>query len=83
MGSHPPIAIMPVYIASQALFDGLDSIPFVWPILKTLPWLAGLYILKLIFSGASNTSERNMHGKVVMVTVRQSHRWGHSMYTRA
>ncbi|KAK3117579.1 hypothetical protein LTR53_000904 [Teratosphaeriaceae sp. CCFEE 6253] len=59
---------MPVYIATQAFLDGVDSVPFVWPILKTILWLALLYIVKLFFSGASNTSERNMHGKVVMVT---------------
>ena len=60
---------MPVYIAVQAVSDGLDSIPFIWPILKTIPWLLLLYVVKRFFSGAVNTSERNMHGKVVMVTV--------------
>ncbi|KAK5740405.1 hypothetical protein LTR17_004668 [Elasticomyces elasticus] len=59
---------MPVYIATQALLDGVDSVPFIWPLLKTLPLLGLLYILKIFFSGASNTLERNMHGKVVMVT---------------
>ncbi|KAI6799726.1 oxidoreductase-like protein [Hortaea werneckii] len=59
---------MPVYMAVSGLLDGLDSIPFIWPLLKTLPVLAFLYLLKTFFSGASNTSERNMHGKVVMVT---------------
>ena len=66
--SRASTAIMPVYIATQAFLDGVDSVPFIWPILKTLPWLGLLYILKVFFSGASNTSERNMHGKVVMVT---------------
>ena len=61
---------MPVYIAVQAVSDGLDSIPFIWPVLKTIPWLLLLYVVKRFFSGAMNTSERNMHGKVVMVTVR-------------
>ncbi|KAK0272529.1 hypothetical protein LTR35_012821 [Friedmanniomyces endolithicus] len=59
---------MPVYIATQAFLDGVDSVPFIWPILKTLPWLGALYLAKIFFSGASNTFERNMHGKVVMVT---------------
>ena len=64
---------MPVYIAVQALADGIDSIPYIWPILKTIPWLGALYLIKLFFSGASNGSERNMHAKVVLVTVRASH----------
>lgn len=64
---------MPVYIAVQALSDGIDSIPYIWPILKTVPWLGALYLIKLFFSGASNGSERNMHAKVVLVTVRASH----------
>ncbi|TKA82389.1 hypothetical protein B0A55_01401 [Friedmanniomyces simplex] len=59
---------MPVYIATQAFLDGVDSVPFIWPILKILPWLGALYLVKIFFSGASNTNERNMHGKVVMVT---------------
>ena len=53
-----------------AFLDGIDSVPLIWPILKTIPWLVGLYLAKIFFSGSSNTSERNMHGKVVMVTVR-------------
>jgi NAD(P)-dependent dehydrogenase (short-subunit alcohol dehydrogenase family) len=59
---------MPVYIALQALFEGLDSIPYIWPILKTIPWLTLLWILKVYFSGATNLAERKMHGKVVLVT---------------
>lgn len=59
---------MPVYIAASALFDGFSSIPFLWPTLKTLPWLGLLYLIKYYFSGAQNGSERNMHSKVVLVT---------------
>lgn len=60
---------MPVYIAAQALFDGLHSVPYLWKFLKTLPWLGLLWIVKTYFQGARTLSERNMHGKVVMVTV--------------
>lgn len=60
---------MPLHIGSQAYMNGFDSIPFLWPTIKALPWLGVLYLLKVYFSGASNTSERNMHSKVVMVTV--------------
>ncbi|KAB2577433.1 putative short chain dehydrogenase reductase family protein [Lasiodiplodia theobromae] len=59
---------MPVYIAVQALFDGIGSIPYAWTIIKTLPWLALLVLLKRYFGGVVNTSERNMHSKVVMIT---------------
>ncbi|KAF2859290.1 NAD(P)-binding protein, partial [Piedraia hortae CBS 480.64] len=59
---------MPVYIAAQAAFEGLDSIPHIWTALRALPYLLGLFLLKRFFSGARNTSERNFHGKVVLVT---------------
>lgn len=68
---------MPLHIGSQAYYYGFDSVPFLWPAIKALPWLGALYLLKVYFSGASNTSERNMHGKVVMVTVRQKPRLQH------
>ncbi len=59
---------MPVPLVSTILQEGIAAAPFVIPVLKTLPWLGALYLIKLYFSGASNGSERNMHGKVVMVT---------------
>ncbi|KAF2165912.1 hypothetical protein M409DRAFT_66867 [Zasmidium cellare ATCC 36951] len=59
---------MPVYIATQALFDGINTVPYLWTVLKTLPWLGLLWLVKTYFQGATNLSERNMHGKVVMVT---------------
>lgn len=60
---------MPIPIVSKVFGDGLDSVPWVLPLLKTAPGLAVLYLVKAYFSGASNGSERSMHGKVVMVTV--------------
>jgi NAD(P)-dependent dehydrogenase (short-subunit alcohol dehydrogenase family) len=59
---------MPVPIISQVFAEGFDSVPFLPSILKTIPWLALAYVLKWYLSGASNSSERNMHGKVVLVT---------------
>lgn len=59
---------MPVPLISQVFAEGFDSIPYLRPILKAVPWLALLYVLKRYFGGAANTSERNMHGKVVLVT---------------
>ena len=60
---------MPLPMLVEAVFKGFDSIPYAYPILKTLPWLAFLSLLKVYFGGARNTSERLMHSKVVMITV--------------
>jgi hypothetical protein len=60
---------MPVNILAQAFSEGLDSIPFGWTVVKVAPFFAVLYLLKWFFNGATNGSERNMHSKVVMVTV--------------
>ncbi|KAF2842189.1 oxidoreductase-like protein [Patellaria atrata CBS 101060] len=59
---------MPVYFFIQGLRDGFGSLPYAWEIAKTIPWIALVVLLKLYFGGASNTSERNMHSKVVMIT---------------
>lgn len=60
---------MPVNIVAQIFTEGLSSVPFGWGIVKAAPVLAVLYLLKWFFGGATNGSERNMHSKVVMVTV--------------
>ena len=60
---------MPLHLAGTALFNGVDNVPYLLPALKVVPWVGLLVLLKWFFSGTSNTSERNMHGKVVMVTV--------------
>lgn len=61
---------MPVPVIASLFADGLDVIPGARLVVTALPWLAVLYVLKWYFSGTSNTSERTMHGKVVMITVR-------------
>ena len=64
---------MPIPIVGQILGDGIESIPWAMPLIRrvlpVLPWLAVLYLVKWYCSGTSNTSERTMHGKVVLVTV--------------
>lgn len=60
---------MPIGILHQGFTEGLESIPYGWPILKVVSVCGVLYLLKWFFNGAVNTSERNMHSKVVMVTV--------------
>ncbi|KAK7528759.1 uncharacterized protein IWZ02DRAFT_467136 [Phyllosticta citriasiana] len=59
---------MPVPIATQVVFDGIGSIPFAWTVIKLVPWLLALYVLKRYFGGSVNTSERKMHAKVVLLT---------------
>lgn len=59
---------MPLHIAAQGLFSGVSSIPYAWTVLKIAPWLVLLYVLKRYFNGATNTSERTMHSKVIMMT---------------
>jgi hypothetical protein len=61
---------MAIYIIRTAFNDGIGSVPFLWPIIKAIPWLILLWAVKFFFSGVSNKSDRNMHGRVVLVTVR-------------
>lgn len=61
---------MPVNIIAQAFAEGIDSIPYGWTIIKAVVVFVVIYVLKWYFNGANNGSERNMHSKVVMVTVR-------------
>jgi hypothetical protein len=65
---------MPVNILATASSEGLGAIPYGWTIVKVAPVLALLYLLKWYFNGATNRSERNMHSKVVMVTVSRAPR---------
>ncbi|KAF1365043.1 NAD(P)-binding protein [Lizonia empirigonia] len=59
---------MPIGILHQGFTEGLSSIPYGWTILKVTSVFGVLYLLKWFFNGAINSSERNMHSKVVMVT---------------
>lgn len=61
---------MAIYIIRSAFNEGVGTVPYLWPILKAVPWLLLLWAVKFFFSGVSNKSERTMHGKVIMVTVR-------------
>ena len=60
---------MPIPIARKLFAEGFDSVPFVPQLLRASPWIAVLALLKWFFGGARNPSERDMHGKVVLVTV--------------
>ena len=63
---------MPIPLVAEILDEGLSNIPYASTVLKTLPWLALIYLLKTYFGGASNRSERVMHSKVIMMTVYSS-----------
>lgn len=64
---------MPVHILGQLWENGISSVPYGWTLLKILPVAALICLLKFYFNGATNTSERNMHSKVVMMTVSLPH----------
>lgn len=68
-GIHYTSPNMPIPIIIHGLYKGIDEIPYFWTVLKV--GATGLVIggLKKWFGGAVNGSERNMHGKVVIVTV--------------
>ncbi|KAI4716176.1 NAD(P)-binding protein [Aureobasidium sp. EXF-10727] len=59
---------MPVPLIQKAILDGLETVPNSALLLKLLPVVLGLYLIRRWFQGATNTSERTMHGKVVMIT---------------
>jgi hypothetical protein len=60
---------MPIPFVAKVVEDGIDSFPWLWVVIKIVPWVALIYTLKRYFGGASNRSERVMHSKVVMITV--------------
>ncbi len=60
---------MVVPILAHSFWGGLSDIPYVYTVLKAVPWLALIWALKIYFGGSKNRSERVMHGKVIMVTV--------------
>ena len=62
---------MPIHILASAVFEGVFFLPFVIPLLKVLFLLSSIWLLKIYFGGANNTSERLMHSKVIMITVNE------------
>ncbi|KAI4155878.1 MAG: hypothetical protein LQ340_000682 [Diploschistes diacapsis] len=60
---------MPLHAIGHIIREGsLSAIPYLTTILRTLPWLAFLALLKWYFSGRRNKSERLMRSKVIMIT---------------
>ncbi len=60
---------MPIHILASGWSEGLSALPYGWTLLKLAPCLAVVYLLKFYCSGDVNRSERNMHSKVVVMTV--------------
>ena len=60
---------MVIPLVAQGLSEGISAVPYAYTVLKTIPWVALVVLLKIYFGGAKNRSERVMHGKVIMVTV--------------
>lgn len=59
---------MPIDIATSILFDGTDSVPG-WQYIKTIaPALLAIGGTKYYFGGTHNTWERDLHGKVYIIT---------------
>lgn len=61
---------MPVHILAEGFERGLSNIPHIYTILQSAAIIGLIVLLKLYFGGAKCRSERVMHGKVVMVAVR-------------
>ena len=62
---------MPIYFAKEAFWGGiswLPDLPETWTIVKIVVVLTVISLLKWYSAGTKNTAERQMHGKVVMIT---------------
>lgn len=59
---------MPLNIIGSVIVDGVDTVPFLRPILQWSPYLALVGAIKYWSRGPSNGWERNLHGKVYIVT---------------
>ncbi|KAI9675215.1 MAG: hypothetical protein M1829_003575 [Trizodia sp. TS-e1964] len=59
---------MPIQIAVSALFYGLGAIPYSYTIIKGLLSLTLIFLVKRYFGGASNSAERVLHSKVILIT---------------
>ncbi|PQE26634.1 short chain dehydrogenase reductase family Oxidoreductase protein [Rutstroemia sp. NJR-2017a BVV2] len=62
---------MPIDFVANVLWGEVSLpswLPEIWTVVKVAPFLLFLAAVKWYSAGATNLSERNMHGKVVMVT---------------
>lgn len=61
-------ATMPVHFLADYFWKGIPGLPGPLTVLKVVAVLGVLGLVKWYCAGAANTSERQMHGKVIMVT---------------
>lgn len=61
---------MVVPLLAEGFERGLSGIPYLTTIVKVALAIGLIYVLKNYFGGTQCRSERDMHGKVIMVTVR-------------
>jgi small-conductance mechanosensitive channel len=61
---------MPLPFIAESIFNRVPAAPLFITAFKALLWLVPVALLKLYFGGARNISERLMHSKVVMITVK-------------
>lgn len=59
---------MPLNILGSVIVNGTQNIPYLDTIKTVLPIAGGIGALKWFFTGTSNTWERNLHGKVIIMT---------------
>ncbi|KAF8476020.1 hypothetical protein BDZ91DRAFT_710777 [Kalaharituber pfeilii] len=59
---------MPIPLLSEIFYNGLSSVPHVTTVASYAPYVLALYALKRYFRGASNTHERILHSKVIILT---------------
>jgi NAD(P)-dependent dehydrogenase (short-subunit alcohol dehydrogenase family) len=59
---------MPIHFLAEAIWTGIPWLPDFWIVLKCLLAAAVVGLLKWYSMGARNTAERQMHGKVIMIT---------------
>lgn len=61
---------MPIPLLAEGFGRGFFNIPHIWTVVQAAAAIGVVVLLKIYFGGAQCRSERVMHGKVVMVTVR-------------
>lgn len=59
---------MAIHIIADTFWNGIPGLPNLWTLLKVGIVVLIIGLIKWYSMGASNTSERQMHGKVVMIT---------------
>lgn len=61
---------MPIPFLAELVFNGIPGGISYWSVIKPFLTITVLVAIKRYCSGASNSSERQMHSKVIMITVR-------------